>query len=143
MDCCHTKVKPSETEHALAFTYPMEDLFLFSLVVSSRRSLGFVCVEDGANVDDSANLDGLGSGRKQIDDVVEDCIEPPLPPPGFMRVIVAAGVSGTLLLQVIAFKSITLLSGETTGDKSAGIPSSNGNGGLSSWVITIISGLMG
>ncbi len=116
----------------------MEDLFPFPLVDSRRRSLGFAWVEDGDNVDDSANLDGFGSGRKQIDDAEGDCVDPP---PAFIRVIVAAGVSGTLL-QVIAFKSMTLVSGETTGDKSAGIPSSNGNGGSSSWVITIISGLM-
>ncbi len=115
----------------------MEDLFFFPLVDSRRRSLGFVWVEDGENVDDSANLDGLGSGRKQIDDPEGDCDDPP---PGFIRVIVAAGVSGTLL-QVIAFKSMTLVSGEMAGDKSAGIPSSNGNGGSSSWA-TIISGLM-
>ncbi len=91
-------------------------------------------VEDGGDTDESANFDGLGSGRKQIDDVAEDCE----PPTGCIRVMVAVGVSGTSL-QVIAFKSMTLASGETIGDKAAGIPSSNSNGGSS---LDTISGFM-
>ncbi len=51
--------------------------------------------------------------------------------------MVTAGDSGTLLQIVIAFKSMTLVSGETTGDKADGIPSSNGGSPRA-----IMSGLM-